>query len=30
MFLEYGGIDPNMDPELALAIKMSLEEEAAR
>ncbi|WFC97907.1 proteasome regulatory particle base subunit rpn10 [Malassezia yamatoensis] len=27
---EYGGIDPNMDPELAMALRMSLEEEQAR
>jgi len=24
--LEYGGIDPNTDPELAMAMKLSLEE----
>jgi 26S proteasome regulatory subunit N10 len=24
------GIDPNLDPELALALKLSMEEEAAR
>lgn len=29
-FLEYGGIDPSMDPELAMALKMSLEEEQQR
>lgn len=29
-FAEYGGIDPNVDPELAMAIRMSLEEERAR
>lgn len=27
---EFGGIDPNMDPELAMALRMSLEEEQAR
>lgn len=27
---EFGGIDPNLDPELAMAIKMSMEEERAR
>ncbi|KAI5474293.1 26S proteasome regulatory subunit N10 [Pseudohyphozyma bogoriensis] len=27
---EYGGIDPNMDPELAMALRMSMEEEQAR
>jgi len=26
----FGGVDPNLDPELALALKMSLEEERAR
>jgi len=26
----YGGVDPNMDPELALALKVSMEEERAR
>uniref|UniRef100_A0A7S3K884 VWFA domain-containing protein n=1 Tax=Euplotes crassus TaxID=5936 RepID=A0A7S3K884_EUPCR len=26
-FAEYGGIDPNIDPELAMAIRISLEEE---
>lgn len=25
-----GGVDPNMDPELAMAIRISLEEERAR
>jgi 26S proteasome regulatory subunit N10 len=29
-FAEYGGIDPNVDPDLALAIKMSMEEEKRR
>ena len=29
-FAEYGGIDPNMDPELAMALRISLEEERAR
>ncbi|CAD8208997.1 unnamed protein product [Paramecium octaurelia] len=29
-FSEYGGIDPNIDPELAMIMKMSLEEEAQR
>jgi 26S proteasome regulatory subunit N10 len=27
---EFGGIDPNLDPELAMAIKLSMEEERAR
>lgn len=27
---EFGGVDPNMDPELAMALRMSLEEEQAR
>jgi len=26
----YGGVDPNLDPELALALKVSMEEERAR
>lgn len=29
-FSEYGGINPNMDPELAMAIRISLEEARAR
>lgn len=29
-FAEYGGIDPSLDPELAMAIRISLEEERAR
>ena len=29
-FAEYGGIDPNLDPELAMALRISLEEEKAR
>lgn len=29
-FAEYGGVDPNMDPELALALRVSMEEERAR
>lgn len=29
-FQEYGGIDPNLDPELAMALRISLEEERAR
>ena len=29
-FAEYGGVDPNMDPELAMALRISLEEERAR
>ena len=29
-FSEYGGIDPNLDPELAMALRISLEEERAR
>jgi len=29
-FGAYGGIDPNLEPELALALKMSMEEERAR
>lgn len=29
-FLEYGGVDPNKDPELAMAMKLSLEEEQQR
>jgi 26S proteasome regulatory subunit N10 len=27
---EFGGIDPNMDPELAMAIRVSTEEARAR
>jgi 26S proteasome regulatory subunit N10 len=29
-FAEYGGIDPNLDPELAMALRISMEEEKAR
>ena len=29
-FAEYGGINPNTDPDLAMALKVSLEEERAR
>lgn len=29
-FAEYGGINPDLEPELAMALKVSLEEEAAR
>ena len=29
-FAEYGGIDPSMDPELAMALRVSMEEERAR
>ncbi|CAD8098297.1 unnamed protein product [Paramecium primaurelia] len=29
-FSEYGGFDPNVDPEMALIMKMSLEDEAQR
>ena len=29
-FMEYGGIDPSMDPELAMALRMSLEDEQQR
>ena len=29
-FADYGGIDPNLDPELAMALRISLEEERAR
>ena len=29
-FQEYGGVDPNLDPELAMALRISLEEERAR
>jgi len=29
-FDAYGGVDPSMDPELALALKMSMDEERAR
>ena len=28
-FQEYGGVDPNLDPELAMALRISLEEERA-
>ena len=29
-FAEYGGIDPNLDPELAMALRISMEEERTR
>jgi 26S proteasome regulatory subunit N10 len=29
-FADFGGIDPNMDPELAMALRISMEEERAR
>ena len=29
-FGEFGGVDPNMDPELAMALRVSMEEERAR
>jgi len=29
-FAEYGGVDPNMDPELAMALRVSMEDERAR
>lgn len=29
-FAEYGGVDPNMDPELAMALRISMEEERTR
>jgi len=29
-FSDFGGIDPNMDPELAMALRVSMEEERAR
>ena len=29
-FAAYGGVDPNIDPELAMALRISLEEERAR
>lgn len=29
-FAEYGGINPDLDPDLAMALKVSLEEERAR
>mmetsp|Transcript_9046 Transcript_9046/g.17059 ORF Transcript_9046/g.17059 Transcript_9046/m.17059 type:complete len:459 (+) Transcript_9046:143-1519(+) len=29
-FVEYGGVDPNLDPELAMALRISMEEERAR
>jgi len=29
-FEEFGGVDPNMDPELAMALRVSMEEERAR
>uniref|UniRef100_A0A7S2WGJ3 VWFA domain-containing protein n=1 Tax=Eucampia antarctica TaxID=49252 RepID=A0A7S2WGJ3_9STRA len=29
-FAQYGGVDPNMDPELAMALRVSMEEERSR
>ena len=29
-FAEFGGVDPSMDPELAMALRVSMEEERAR
>lgn len=29
-FADYGGVDPNLDPELAMALRISMEEERAR
>lgn len=29
-FADFGGVDPNMDPELAMALRISMEEERAR
>lgn len=29
-FAEFGGVDPNMDPELAMVLRVSMEEERAR
>lgn len=29
-FAEYGGINPDLDPDLAMALKVSMEEERAR
>jgi 26S proteasome regulatory subunit N10 len=29
-FADYGGVDPNMDPELAMALRVSMEEERLR
>jgi 26S proteasome regulatory subunit N10 len=29
-FAEFGGVDPNLDPELAMALRVSIEEERAR
>ncbi len=29
-FAEFGGVDPNMDPELAMALRVSMEEERVR
>lgn len=29
-YAEFGGINPDMDPELAMALKVSMEEERAR
>ena len=30
VFADFGGVDPNMDPELAMALRVSMEEERAR
>jgi 26S proteasome regulatory subunit N10 len=30
IFADFGGVDPNMDPELAMALRVSMEEERAR
>lgn len=30
IFAEFGGVDPNMDPELAMALRISMEEERVR
>lgn len=30
VFADYGGVDPNLDPELAMALRVSMEEERAR
>jgi 26S proteasome regulatory subunit N10 len=29
-FADYGGVDPNLDPELAMALRISMEEARAR
>ena len=29
-FADFGGVDPSLDPELAMALRISLEEERAR